>query len=80
MVVPLDGYLTTLEMNLRLKDTNVASSERGPCIKIPSEPYFSCGCPVSETAVSHVDAPVAWEPRIIDTTDMVVPTPLLEIK
>ncbi|GFV14508.1 hypothetical protein TNCV_166351 [Trichonephila clavipes] len=30
--------------------------------------------PVSETVVTHVGAPVAWGPRIIDTVDTVVAT------
>ncbi|GFV97058.1 hypothetical protein TNCV_3526441 [Trichonephila clavipes] len=44
----------------------------GPCIKIPSGPFFGPGILVSGTAVTHVEAPVAWGPRIIDTVDTAV--------
>ncbi|GFU31788.1 hypothetical protein TNCV_1176541 [Trichonephila clavipes] len=37
---------------------------------------FKNESPVSGTAVTHVRAPVAWGPRIIDTADTGVATPL----
>ncbi|GFW99662.1 hypothetical protein TNCV_3418941 [Trichonephila clavipes] len=40
---------------------------KGPCIKIPSGPFYRYGSPVSRNVVTHAGAPVAWGPRIIDT-------------
>ncbi|GFW23705.1 hypothetical protein TNCV_2032481 [Trichonephila clavipes] len=52
-----------------------ATTLRVPYIKIPSEPFFRYGSPVSGTVVTHAEAPVAWGPRTIDTADATVATP-----
>ncbi|GFX62644.1 hypothetical protein TNCV_4868041 [Trichonephila clavipes] len=46
--------------------TGVSGSESGPCVKIPSRPFFRYENPVSGTVITHIGALVARpEPDII---------------
>ncbi|GFV15614.1 hypothetical protein TNCV_4836401 [Trichonephila clavipes] len=59
-----------------LTTTSVSSSERA-LYQNSFGTFSRYENPVSGTVVTHVGAPVAWGPRIIDMSDTAVATPLL---